>query len=553
MKKKIISIIMLVTLIVSLLSYYNVAQAYSGEIDPQNYITISSMYIENDVGTGTIGLSSSASGYTIYYQKVDMTKEIFDSAYAKQTETNKYIETYNTEAKNKVSNLNTLKEEYENLKSSETAKQEDITTAKDKYDKAYEEYETYVKTSKEKIETLKKEYYALIPDFTNSWQATTNTSDNVKLDFKGYTGKTYFILWVKIENGTNTYYDFGFFSSEIKNEQSQPTEETNGEWTDFSNAKYELVKDGISGAVVEISGVNYNENSSYNLYITSSDSKPDITSLNSSEKILLTYDKEKNKLTSVDKDKVAGKVELNQDLYATIVETKNKEGKDSIVTYGNKLTRYAEAKYSDAFWATFMTNDGDQIITNFTHAKENNRKIEIKIGKITDISILNKIKSQDSTGFSELLNFAKSSTAIYDKTLDADKDDWYAIEYNSGTSGSVGTSTNSVIGLKGLQNDGYYYLYVKTDDENGKYISNEAVTLARANDLGDLRWSMHFYGSSDFKWADFGEVTDGGDDSIAPGELPLAGSEIIKYIGIGIMAVGVGVVFYNKYKKYKEI
>ncbi len=29
---------------------------------------------------------------------------------------------------------------------------------------------------------------------------------------------------------------------------------------------------------------------------------------------------------------------------------------------------------------------------------------------------------------------------------------------------------------------------------------------------------MFFYGSSDFKWADFGEVKE--DDSVAPGKLP---------------------------------
>ena len=555
MKNKIISIMILITLIAPLLSCYNAVQAYSGEIDPQNYITLpSTIWIENKVGTGTISLSSSASGYTLSYQKVDITKATLDSIDAKLTETNQYIETSNTEIKNKETNLKTLQDEYKELQNSGTATQEELTAAENKYNEAYEEYETYVNTAKERAKTLQTEYYALIPNYTNSWQTTTNTSNNVKLDFKDYTGTAHFILWAKIENGTNTYYDFMGYSSEIKEEQKQPidenpTEEPSGDWTDFSSAKYELVKEGISGALVEISGVNYKEDSLYYLYITSSNNKPDITSLASSEKITLTYNKEKNKLMSVSTDKVAGKVELNQDLYATIVEY-NSKGKESIVTYGNKLTRYAEAKYNDAFWATFMTNDADQIITNFTHAEENNRKIEVKIGKITDTSILNKLKKQDSTGFSELLKFAKSSTSIYDKTLNADKDDSYAIEYNAGTGTSKG---NSVIDLKGLQNDGYYYLYIKTDDENGKYISNEAVTLAQAR-IHDNGWGLFFYGSSDFKWADFGNIAESGDDdSIAPGKLPHAGSETIKCIGIGIIVVGVGAIFYSKYKKYQGI
>lgn len=120
----------------------------------------------------------------------------------------------------------------------------------------------------------------------------------------------------------------------------------------------------------------------------------------------------------------------------------------------------------------------------------------------------------------------------------------------------VGTGTskgNSVIDLKVLQNDGYYYLYIKTDDENGKYISNEAVTLAQAR-IHDNGWGLFFYGSSDFKWADFGNIAESGDDdSIAPGKIPHAGSETIKCIGIGIIVVSVGAIFYSKYKRYQGI
>ncbi len=49
-----------------------------------------------------------------------------------------------------------------------------------------------------------------------------------------------------------------------------------------------------------------------------------------------------------------------------------------------------------------MTYDADQIVTTFTHASENDRKIEIKVGKITDKTILNKLKNNDSSGFSDL-------------------------------------------------------------------------------------------------------------------------------------------------------
>ena len=552
MKRKLLILTIIMTLIAPLfLSVYKV-QAYTGEIDPENYITLPSMiWIENKVGTGTVTLSSSASGYNISYQKVDITKDKLDSIKAKSDEVNDYIKTSNETIKEKETNLTTLQKTYQDLQKDETATEEQITTARTNYETAYAEYTEYYNNAKTQVEKLQKEYLALIPDYTNSWKSTTNTSKNIELDFSNYTGTAHFILWVKISNGTNTYYDFMGYSSEIKEEPKTETEEpktdeptttTEGDWTDFSKAKFELKKEGISNAIVEISGVTPKENSSYYLFITSNNSKPTVDGNVSEERITLVYDKDAKKLKSVDSGKVANYVELNQDLYATVLERNGLT--DNISTYGNKLTRYSESKYSDAFHATFMTHDADQIVTNFTHSQNNNRKIQIKVGKITDTSILKKIQSKNSKGFEELLSFAKSNSGIYDQTVSADKDDWYAIEYNAGSSSTKG---NSVINIKGLEHEAYYFLYIKTDDENGKYISNEAVTLAQAN-VYDNGWGLFFYGSSDFKWSEWG--TTGGDDSVAPGILPKTGAEYVMYGGLILVMSVSGFVAYKKYKKY---
>ena len=90
MKEKIISILILIIMVISILgSFSNEVVAYSGEIDPKNYITLPSIInVRDKVGTGTIRLSSSASGYTISYQKVDITKAELDSISAKVKEIN---------------------------------------------------------------------------------------------------------------------------------------------------------------------------------------------------------------------------------------------------------------------------------------------------------------------------------------------------------------------------------------------------------------------------------------------------------------------------------
>lgn len=493
MKKKILIVTILITFIASLfLNLYKV-EAYTGEIDPENYITLpSTIYIKDKVGTGTVTLSSSASGYNISYQKIDITKEKSDSIRDKLKEVNDYIESSN----------------------------------------------------KTQVEKLQKEYLALIPDYTSSWKTTTNSSNNIQLDFSDYTGTAHFILWVKIDNGTNTYYDFMGYSSEIVEDKKDTTTTTDGDWTDFSKAKFELKKEGISGALIEISGVTPKENSSYYLSITSDSSKPNVNGNVSDERISLSYDEDSKTFKTIETARVAKYVELNQDLYVSIVEGQNGLT-DNVVTYGNKLTRFSEAKYSDAFYATFMTYDADQLVTNFTHNEDNNRKIQIKVGKITDTNILQKIKNKDTSGFSSLMTYAKSNAGIYNQTLNADSNDSYAIEYHADSGEANG---NDVISLKGLEDKQYYYLYIKTMDENGKYISNEAVTLAQSSVYDTGGWYMFFYGSSDFKWSEW--ETTGEDGTIAPSKLPYAGKEIAIFSGVIIVVLAGGIIAYKKYKKY---
>ena len=319
--------------------------------------------------------------------------------------------------------------------------------------------------------------------------------------------------------------------------------EDNVNWTDFSNAKIELKKDGTSGAIIEISNVVPENESYYYLSINSEDNIPNVTSLTSEGRenlITLSYDKEKKIFYTSDKE-VVKSIERNQELYLSIIENKNFKS-EKIVVQCKKIERFAEPKYADAFFDTFMSEDTDQIVTTFTHSRENNRKLQIKIGKITDTSILQKIKKQDSTGFSELLNYAKANNGIYDEIVDADKD-YYTIAYNAGVGEETG---KSVIDLKGLQNEAYYFLYIKTDDENGKYISNEAVTLAQANVFNNSDWSLFFFGESDFKWADFSNNV-GTDNTTSTGIIPNAGAVTIIWIILGFVLIGI--ISYKQYQK----
>lgn len=535
MKNKLIigSILTILTFLITL--SFGMVTAYSGELDPKNYITLpSEIRVQNRKGTGKIELSTSASGYSVSYQKIDITQSKLQAIESKQKELSNCIETNTNTLKEKEKNVSSSKEAYETLKNSGTATEEEITEAYNKYTTAYQDYEQFYNTANSKITNLQSELTALIPDYTNSWKAT-DSSNNVNLDFTDYSGTIHFVLWVKITNGTNTYYDMEVYSSVIREEQG----ETSDEWTDFTNAKIELKKDGISKASIQISNVTPNSESEYYLFITSNSNKPNVTS-SSDERIFLTYDANNKVFNTNDTEKVAKYVELNQDLYVTIVEKRNSQS-ENIVVYGKKLVRYSEPKYNDAFNLTFISSDSTQIVTCFTHAASNNRKFQIKVGKITNMSILNKIKNKDSSGFADLISFAKTSDGIYNNLVNAELNNSHAISYIAGAD-----NKNSIINLKGLQNDAYYFLYVKTDDENGKYISNEAVTLAQARVDSDL-WNLFFYGSSDFKWVNLDDS--GKDPTTADGMLPQTGLNVLICISLGIALVGVGTFSYIQYRK----
>ena len=606
MRKKIIVLMILITFCVSILSIFCNVEAFSGELDPKNYITMPlSIMLSNGVGSGTIRVSSSASGYSISYQKVDMSESKYQEISNKGTEIDNYYNESKKTLDEKEAKADTLYQEYNTLQKNGTATEEQLTEAYNKAKEASNEYNEYVNKVNANSKKMKQEYYALIPSYTNSWTPTTNnTIENVQLDFKNYSGKIYFVLWAKIDNGTDVYYDMTIYSSKVDrnetisisktsasikiNETLQLTassstslkitwtssdtsiatvdsnglvkgikegyavitakgsEKTatctitvdqNGEWTDFTNAKFDLKKVGTSSCNLEISNVIPKSNSLYYLLITSNADKPKITSDTEKKKISLTYDSDNKKFYSHELEEY---VELNQDLYASVIE----ENKDKeVVIYGKKINRYSEPKYNDAFFATFMTNKKDQIITKFTYSGKADRNVQIKIGRVTDLSIIKKIKNEDNSGFESLLSLAKSNDGIFNKNVEIKKDSKSDVSYDA----NKDSNEEDLIKLDNLQDGAYYFLYVKVDDENGKYITQEAVTLAQGQTYPG-GWSMFFYGDNNLKWPDY-ENTKQEDDSTAKGELPQTGVQATVIISLIVIFTGVGVFSYRQYRK----
>lgn len=321
----------------------------------------------------------------------------------------------------------------------------------------------------------------------------------------------------------------------------------NADLTDFTNATFKVVKDGSHRARVNVTGATLKSARDYLCFITSTDV--------ASPEMIDASDYSQTSLHMMERDNNGGLYyditeyfELNQDLYAAIYEYDPDLGGYRLSFHGEKLERYAEPTYTDAFFATFLVNnDRVQIVTNFTSAGD--RKLQIKIGKITNTSILQKIKNQDSSGFSDLLSFAKSSSGVYDQVVKS---------YSMSGIGYESTEGAPAINMTGLEDAAYYYLYVKPDDENGKYIPVEGITLTQCEFIGSSYISMHFYGDDDFQWADFGNVSGGGstngsnngkeDPTTSKGDLPFTGKSAI--ITTSLIVLLVLLVYFKRKNDY---
>ncbi len=252
--------------------------------------------------------------------------------------------------------------------------------------------------------------------------------------------------------------------------------------------------------------------------------------------------------------------ELNQDMYIWILQEKRLEGyyydengnyvssKTKFLVEGKKLTR-AELPplnlilnnfYIGHFDSTTNVEEDNysRISFDFPTVTEN-RKFTIKIGRVTDISILSKIQNNDYSGIVELLNYAKTHDSIYLQNLTTISEGYYK------------SDTPLFDGRQLLQNKEYYYIYVEFDDEDGKYYPIEGVTLGQAwFSSFSNSWELWAYTSSNFQWSNLHPSVN--DDTVAKGNLPQTGvtsAALISFVGIAL----VGMFCYKKYNKYKDI
>lgn len=336
------------------------------------------------------------------------------------------------------------------------------------------------------------------------------------------------------------------FSINVYAEDEDPTPPTSSEWTDLSGIKMEIqdVKDilGNKEQKLRISNIPTDKLKSTSAYhviisnIANSEVKYNSeTETFEGEVYILNNDKAEEEIDN----KISSYVEKNGDIYVSIIEYRTETKDYKKIIADQKMVRPALNPLGQRILATFYD---DATIMYFKESMdaESARKVNLKIGTITDSDILVSIKNGETNCLQKLIDYAKSAQSIYTATVPVGKSD------------SITSNMNLVDGA-------YYYVYMEMEDENGKYYPVEDVSLYQAivNDMTGK--NLFNYLDDNFKWnLDESKVNPSDssntkkDTTLANTILPKTGIATIIGIVTAILIINVIIVKY-KCNKYRDV
>lgn len=600
-------ILLLLTLIS--VAIIGTVSAHSVDLDPEGLISFPFIVTG---GKGTITIKSSVTNYTLYYQNVEISNATYD-------EINTIKENGKAELSTIEGQMNSLKKEYNNLKTIKDEKyttyqnaisnnltEEQINAAKTEYETAntnytnkVKEYNTKVDEYNAKVSQINNQVKDKLPMYNDSnWTKTTDGS--FKVDLTQFSGKKSFSIWAKLVTGTNTYYDQEVYTMngtkptevsvtsvsldkttlDIKVGETatlratiNPTNATNKNVTWESNntqiatvdtaGKVTAIKEGTAKITVKTkdgnhtatcivtvskndgivwtdpSNIKFTVTEDFYLKVTGLKEDGKYYGFISNGKIAPTVpdtgwiENENLPVTNKPGFPISKYLEKSEDIYVWIYETQivNNVRQNKCIIEAQKIERPALKKMGTRMKCYFFNEETSTYLYE-AQGYESARKINLKIGKVTDKKILRAIKNGETDCLQKLLDYAKNADSIYTGTVPL------------GRSESITNKLN-------LVNDEYYYVYMVLDDENGKYFPVEDVSLYQALTYekdGKTSKNLFDYLNDNFKW-NLGNDDTTIDNTTATGKLPQTGASIVIYVAITLVIVA-GVIFAVKYKKY---
>ena len=550
MKIKVTSIIILVLILLPILSIFSNTKAYDPNIKLENQKInfIGIMNIDNNrTGKAKVDTSSALSNYNLAYQSSFISKDTINKVNDIIQKNSKKIEEINKRVQELQKQAEKIYNEYNAKLKSGTVTEQELKKIKENYEELRTNIEKEVKNAEKANEEASNEMSKILPGFNDSnWKSTTRTNENIVVnnvpeDVGGI------LVWVKASNNTETLYNFKIYTADIirnnNNNNNNNNETQDNNQNNNSKIKLEYIFEIEAKILIsEFKG----QKDRYKIYISETNNKvtdEDIKPSETSSK----YINENNGKYTYSSDKLNDLLEQNKDVYVTIVKLKENDISkiDEIIVDRHKMNHYP-LYYKDyrTFRLSFIRKNDYQIITNFPMKNKNERKAQIKIGKISDVKLLNSYKNNPTSTTEELLKYAKTNNGILNTILDNKE------SLNTTTIKFINSNKSLIDDINKLENDAYYYIYLKMDDENGKYEPLESVTISKASvfkELDNKSWSLFVYGDERFKWSNLGDV----DNTQAKGRLPQTGVRYISYVGILAIFTTLGIATYKKYKNNK--
>lgn len=316
---------------------------------------------------------------------------------------------------------------------------------------------------------------------------------------------------------------------------------TDEEWTDLSKAKVEVTQTDkrIGGweYTLKVTGVTFKDSKDimYNVYLKNEDTTPDFSK---TEDLAGTLNKEGQADVTV---KLNNLFEKSGKIYCWIVETNvDKKG----TPYKTEIARLSQHKLGNRMEGYFFASE-TMIHMREAISADSERKVNVKVGTITDQTILKSIKNGEANCLQKLLTYAKSASPIYTGSV------------------KLGNGNDSITSKMNLVNEAYYYVYMELDTEGGKYYPVEDVSLYQAGVSGEGRKNLFDYLDENFKWnleneipetttkQDETKVAKTTDNTAAKKRILDAGSTYVIFALIVIITLSV--ILASKNKKYRGI
>lgn len=262
-----------VVLLALLLIIPTFVDAYSGEIDPKNYISLP-VYLNSKDGiiNSTIYISSSAgNSYNLYYKVMELKESEFNEINMKKNEYEETVASAQDEAKKIAAEeklkVDKAKEECDAIENDSTKTEEEKAEARKAYNKAIDEYNAKAKELNsmvdEKDKQAKQKYYSYLPFSDDNWTQTTDKK--MKINTSDFSEKAHFILWAKLSNSEGTYYEYRMYSIDVPKNVTLSLDKTTAEIkvgntlqlkpTTSSNKSITWTSDNENIATVDSSGL----------------------------------------------------------------------------------------------------------------------------------------------------------------------------------------------------------------------------------------------------------------------------------------------------------